>query len=258
MSKSKPLIGYGATEEEADEACYQLRLARARKAAKRVGMKLVDSYALVDKATGRAGSAAKDLTLIDVENLLKKLRQAQRAGTQGQGADPAMRSRAAQRDETERIAFKLAHGSFKWVKGLDDRPARFQWTLWLDGECVGACIPYRATRHWIGLLCIAERGVPEGRACKDLRVANRRVVERVIRALAACGYRGTAGRRREPREGGTRPASGLVAAATERGVNTGCRGHPCHRVVAKRCAAQIFASSHCGCRGRSPCRPPRR
>src|ERR1035437_1598948 len=30
----------------------------------------------------------------------------------------------------------------------------------------------------------------------------------------------------------------------------------CHGVVAKRCAAQIFASSQCGCRGRSPC--PRR
>ena len=45
---------------------------------------------------------------------------------------------------------------------------------------------------------------------------------------------------------------------TAGGPNTGCRGHPCHRVVAKRCAAQIFASSHCGCRGRSPCRPPRR
>ncbi len=25
-----------------------------------------------------------------------------------------------------------------------------------------------------------------------------------------------------------------------------------HRVVAKRCAAQIFASSHCGCRGSAP------
>jgi hypothetical protein len=32
-----------------------------------------------------------------------------------------------------------------------------------------------------------------------------------------------------------------------------CRRHgPRHRVVAKRCAAQIFASSHCGCRSRSP------
>jgi len=39
---------------------------------------------------------------------------------------------------------------------------------------------------------------------------------------------------------------------TAGGLNIGCRGHPCHRVVAKRCAAQIFASSHCGCRGRSP------
>src|ERR1019366_3856916 len=60
-------------------------------------------------------------------------------------------------------------------------------------------------------------------------------------------------------------------ATTERGVDVGCRGHPCplareasiknpfarrlfYRVVAKRCAAQISASSHCGCRGRSPCR----
>src|ERR1035437_9735929 len=55
-------------------------------------------------------------------------------------------------------------------------------------------------------------------------------------------------------QGKLRPASFLII---------GCRGHPysfhwpavptAHRVVAKRCAAQIFASSHCGCRGRSPC-----
>ena len=41
------------------------------------------------------------------------------------------------------------------------------------------------------------------------------------------------------------------------GVTPAARGL-FHRVVAKRCAAQIFASSHRGCRGRSPCRTPRR
>ncbi len=95
-------------------------------------------------------------------------------------------------------------------------------------------------KYW----CLSLHRLPEEKSAADLAMCGNVALESA--KFRPCRFLLKKRRRARQRSAALTLGAGLSPA------------HPCHRVVAKRCAAQIFASSHCGCRGCSHCRPPRR